>query len=149
MNKKKNSFNVQMTERETELMSLGKPIVCPACRETSYLYPKGVGYQPYIWEMNCNLCHLHNLGLDAYVTEHEELYEKLVQLRNRYIAGETSKELENEINNLSEEFDNKLNNRICECGGHLSISAKPKCIFCDLDIFDSYFHFTDDAPHRT
>jgi hypothetical protein len=36
---KKNPFKVQMTEREKELMAAGRPVVCPACREVSALYP--------------------------------------------------------------------------------------------------------------
>ena len=143
---KKNPFNVKMTEREKALMSLGKPVVCPACRETSYLYPKAVGYQPYIWEMNCNICHLFNLGVNAYIPEHKELHNSLNQLRKRYIEGETSKDLEHEINHLCDDYDYKLDNRLCECGGHLSISAKPKCIYCDVEIFDPFFHYSDDAP---
>ena len=96
--------------------------------------------------MNCTLCHLYGLGVDAYVPEHVALYKKLNLLRGRYIKGETSNDLEHEIANLSDEYDNRLDNRLCECGGRLSISAKAKCIYCDLEIFDSYFHYSDDAP---
>ncbi len=135
-----------MEDRELELMSIRKPVMCPACRETSYLYPKAVGHHPYIWEMNCGLCHLYNFGVNAYLQGHDELHTKLGKLRERYIKGETSAELESEVNNLSAEYDNTLDNRICDCGGSLSISAKPKCIYCDVEIFDSFFHYADDAP---
>ena len=50
--RKKNPFNVTMTERGKDIMSLGKPVVCPACRETSYLYPKGAGLHPDHWEVH-------------------------------------------------------------------------------------------------
>lgn len=55
--------------------------------------------------------------------------------------------MNNEIYNLSEEHDSVLDNRFCECGGHLSRIAKPKCIYCDIEIFDSFFNYTDDAPN--
>ncbi len=139
-------YKQNMENRELELMTMGRPVVCPACRETSYLYPKAVGHQPYIWEMNCNLCHKFNLGVNAYNKEHEELHYKLNQLRERYLKGETSTDIESEINDFAEEYDNKLNNQICECGGHLSICAKPKCIYCDVVIFDSFFHYSDESP---
>lgn len=127
-------------------MSLGKPVTCPACREISYLYPKGIGPQPYMWEMNCNLCHLSNLGVNAYIPEHEELYKRLNLLRKQYIEDASSEELQSEIEELAEEYDGELDNRLCECGGYLSISATPKCIYCDVEISDSYFHYSDDAP---
>ncbi len=127
-------------------MSLGKPVACPACRSTSYLYPKGVGHQPYIWEMNCDLCHHYNLAINGHLPEHEELYKRLCRLRKRYIEDETGMDLEHEMNELAEEYDDALDNRLCGCGGHLSISAKPKCIFCDVEIAGSYFHYSDDAP---
>ncbi len=127
-------------------MVVGKPVVCLACRETSYLYAKGVGFHPYIWEMNCQLCHSFALAVDAYKAEHEELYKSLVQLRGQYIQGMNGGVLEKEIIDLAEEFDKELDNRLCQCGGHLSISAKPKCIYCDIEIADSYFHYSDDAP---
>ena len=135
-----------MTERQKEIMSLGKPVVCPVCRETSYLHPKGSVSQPYIWEMNCSLCHLTGSAVNAYIPEHEELYKILNTLLTRHIEGETSEDLKREIDALAEEYDNKLDNRLCECGGYLSISAKPKCIFCDVEISDSYFHYADDTP---
>jgi hypothetical protein len=144
---KKNPFNVKMTEREKDLTSLGKPVVCVSCRETSYLYPKGVGYHPYQWEMNCNLCHHYAIGLDAYIPEHTVVVKTLEQLRKRYIDGQSNRELEREIHALAQEFDSILDNRVCGCGGSLSITAKPKCIYCDIEIFDSYFHVADEAPH--
>ena len=143
----KNPFNVKMTEREKDLMSLGKPVVCSSCREKPYLYPKGVGHTPYLWEMNCNLCHRYGVGLDAYISEHTEIVKNLQKLKEEYIEGKSTKELENKINSLAEEFDAELSNRACECGGSLSISSKPKCIFCDIEIFDSYFHVADEAPY--
>ena len=136
-----------MTEREKDLMSLGKPVVCSSCREKSYLYPKGVGHHPYLWEMNCNLCHRYNIGLDAYIPEHTDVVKRLQKLREKYISGKSTQELEKEINSLAEEFDKELSNRVCECGGSLSTSSKPKCIYCDIEVFDSYFHIVDEAPH--
>ncbi len=55
--------------------------------------------------------------------------------------------MKNEIYNHSEEHDSVLDNRFCECDGHLSIIAKPKCIYCDIEIFDSFFHYSEDAPN--
>jgi len=133
-----------MTEREQALMSLKKTAICVACRETIFLFPKGVGYQPYVWEMNCNICHRYNLGVNAYLPAHKELYTKLKHMRERYIKGETSEALASEMNALSVEYDHTLDNRLCECGGQLSILAKPKCIFCDVEVFDSYFHYSDE-----
>jgi len=133
-----------MEDRELELMIMGKPVICQACREISYLYPKAVGHQPYYWEMNCTFCHKFNLGVNAY--NQEKLHYKLNELRVRYLYGATSADLESEINDLAVEYDNKLENRICECGGYLSISAKPKCIYCEVEIFDSFFHYLDETP---
>ena len=144
--RKKNPFNVKMTDREKELMSLGKPLVCSACREISYLFPKGVGFHPYEWEMNCNLCHRYAVGLNAYVPQHTDSVKVLQKLRERHINGESTEELAKEVELLAEQFDGVMDNRECECGGILSISAKPKCIFCDIEIFNSYFHVADDAP---
>ena len=125
-------------------MAVGKPIVCPACRETSYLYPKGVGYQPYQWEMSCDLCHRYAIGLDAYIAEHTEVVEALQALRERYLNGESSQSLQGPVEALADQFDGILDNRRCECGGKLSLAAKPKCLYCDIEIFDSYFHFADE-----
>jgi hypothetical protein len=142
---KKNPFNVQMSERERELMAVGKPVVCPSCRETSYLYPKAVGHHPYEWEMNCSLCHNYAVGLNAYEEGHAELIKTLEALRTLYLAGESSQQLEQEIKGLAEEGDGVLLNRVCECGGNLSIVAKPKCIYCDVEISDSFFHVADES----
>ena len=141
---KKNPFNVQMSDREKELMAVGRPVQCPSCRETSYLYPKAVGHHPYEWEMNCNLCHSYAVGLNAYEEGHAELIKPLESLRSRYLAGESSKQLEQEIDRLAEEGDAVLLNRVCACGGSLSIAAKPKCIYCDVELFDSFFHVADE-----
>lgn len=134
-----------MNDRERDLLTMGKPIVCLACGETSYLYPKGVGHQPYIWEISCNSCHLFNLGVDAYNEEHKKLHSVLNNLFDRFIEGESSKDLEKEITDLTEKYDSILDNRECECGGKISIAAKPKCTHCDKEIFDSYFHYIDKA----
>jgi hypothetical protein len=142
----KNPFGVKMTDREKDLMAIGKPAVCPACRETSYLYPKGVGYQPYQWEVNCSLCHRYAIGLDAYIPQHKEAVEALQALRERYLNGESSEALAGRIEVLAEQYDDLLSSRSCECSGSLSISAKPKCIYCDIEIVDSYFHVADDRP---
>jgi hypothetical protein len=140
---KKTRFKVEMTDREKELMVVGRPLVCGACREVSALFAKGVGFHPYEWEMNCNVCHRYGIGLDMYVPEHTEALEALQALRKRYIAGSSTAELATEVENLADKFDRILHNARCECGGRLSIAAKPKCIFCDVEIFDSYFHFVD------
>ena len=141
---KKNPFKVQMTEREKELMAMGRPVQCPACRETSYLYPKAVGHHPYEWEMNCSLCHRYAVGLSAYEAGHEDLIHKLEGLRTRYLAGETSEQLAKEVSMLAADHDAVLLNSRCECGGTLSIAARPKCIFCDIEISDSFFHVADE-----
>ena len=146
MTKKQNKE--EMTDREQELMVICKPVVCSACREESALFVKGVGFHPYEWEMNCSLCHRYGIGLHAYVPEHTEVLEALQSLRERYIAGSSTSDLETEVENLAYKFDNILHNAGCECGGRLSISAKPKCIFCDIEIFDSYFHFVDQPCER-
>jgi len=127
-------------------MSLGRPVLCSVCRETSYLFPKGVGFHPYEWEMNCNLCHRYAVGLDAYVPQHTEAVKVLQKLRERHVKGESTDELSSEVELLAEQFDDVMGSGQCECGGALSISAKPKCIFCDIEIFNSYFHVADEAP---
>ncbi len=141
---KKNPFGVKMTEREKELMALGAPVVCTVCRETSHLFPKGVGYHPYQWEMNCSMCHCYAVGLDAYISEHTEVVKELERLREKYLNGASTQDLENKIDALAEQFDGILSNRECACGGTLSIAAKPKCIYCDIEIFESYFHVADE-----
>jgi hypothetical protein len=142
---KKNPFRVQMTEREKELMAVGRPVQCSACRETSYIYPKAVGHHPYEWEMNCSQCHRYAVGLNAYEEGHEGLIRKLEGLRTRYLAGETSEQLAKEVSMLTEDNDVVLLNSLCECGGSLSIAARPKCIFCDIEISDSFFHVADES----
>lgn len=132
-----------MTDREQALMVVCKPIVCSACRETSALFAKGVGFQPYQWEMNCNLCHRYGIGVDGYSPGHSEILEALQALRSRYIDGSSTADLSAEVERLADNFDPLLHNAACECGGRLSIAAKPKCLFCDIEIFDSYFHFVD------
>lgn len=132
-----------MDDRERDLLTMGKPVVCAACGETSYLYPKGVGHQPYILEMNCSSCHRFNLGVDAYKEDHGKLHSILNELFDRFIGDESTKSLEREITDLAEEYDGILDNRKCECGGYISISAKPKCTHCDKEIFDSFFHYVD------
>lgn len=134
-----------MSEREKELMSAGRPVQCPVCRETSYLYPKAVGHHPYEWEMNCTLCHRYAVGLNAYEEGHSDLVKILETLRSRYLAGEALQDLGAEVNRLAEDNDAVLLNRVCDCGGILSIAAKPKCIYCDVEISDSFFHVADDA----
>ena len=143
-------FKGEMTEREKELMVICKPVFCSVCREDSALFAKGVGFHPYEWEMNCNICHRHGIGLDAYAPEHKEVLEILQALRERYIAGSSTAELAAEVENLAGKYDHILYNAGCECGGRRSIAAKPKCIFCDIEIFDSYFHFVDQpCEHKT
>ena len=146
MSRKK--FKEKMTEREKALMVICKPVVCSVCREESALFAKGVGFHPYEWEMNCNLCHRYGIGLDSYVPEHSEILEMLQVLRKRYIAGSSTAELATVVENLADKFDHLLHYANCECGGRLSIAAKPKCIFCDIEIFDSYFHFVDQPCER-
>jgi hypothetical protein len=138
-----------MTEREKDLMSFGKPIICPSCGETSYLYPKGVGHQPYMWEINCSLCHRFNEGLNAYFPEHTETVKALQKLRERYLEGESTQELKPEMMNLSKHLYDVIGKEQCECGGTLSIIDKPKCIYCDIEIFDSYFHVADEPPQES
>ncbi len=123
---------------------MGAQVVCPACRETSNLFPKGVGHHPYQWEMNCSICHCYAVGLDAYIAQHTEVVKELERLRERYLNGESTQGLANQIEDLAKQFDGILSNRECECGGALSIAAKPKCIHCDIEIFDSYFHVADE-----
>lgn len=135
-----------MTEREKNLMFSGKPIVCPACKETSYLYPKGIGHQPYMWELNCNICHRFNVGLNAYIPEQTEAVNKLQKLREKYLEGATTQGLELDMVNLSKQLYEVIDKEQCECGGTLSILNKPKCIHCDVEIFNSYFHVTDERP---
>ena len=137
-----------MTDREQELMVICKPVVCSVCREESALFAKGVGYHPYEWEMNCTLCHRYEIGLDAYDPEHAEVLSALQVLRQRHNAGSSTAELAAEVENLADKYDHILHYRVCECGGKLSIAAKPKCIFCDIEIFDSYFHFVDQPCER-
>ena len=147
MNKNKR-FNIDMTEREKDLMALGKPMICTSCRETSYLYPKGVGHQPYLWESNCSLCHRCSVSLDAYVPEHNDIVKKLQNLRQKYLDGLSVEEIELEMNKISELLYSKTGKEKCECGGNLSIFEKPKCMFCDIVIFDSYFHVADEPPTK-
>ena len=132
-----------ISNREVKLMTFGQPVVCPSCGKTSYIYPKAVGHQPYIWEINCKQCHLFNLGLNGYLSKHKEVVNKLDQLRERYINGTSTPELKKDILELSKLYDPILDNRKCECSGYLSISAKPRCIYCDVVIFDSYFHYSN------
>lgn len=139
----KKKYKGELTDREKELMVICKPVVCRVCREESALFAKGVGYHPYEWEMNCSLCHRYGIGLDAYVPEHTEVLKALQALRKRHNASDSTAELAVEVENIADKFDHILHNRECECGGKLSIAAKPKCIFCDIEIFDSYFHFVD------
>lgn len=140
---KKNPFDVRMTEREKELMAVGRPVVCPACREVSALYPKGVGFHPYEWEVSCTVCHRYDVGLSAYLPGHAEAVEALQRLRERYVEGASTEALAGEVEALAERFDGVLSNAECECGGRLSIAAKPRCIFCDVEIFGSCFHVAD------
>jgi hypothetical protein len=93
--------------------------------------------------MNCSLCHRYAVGLDAYLPQHGEVVEALVSLRERFVSGASTEELKAEIELLAERFDGLLSNAECECGGRLSIAAKPKCVFCDIEIYDSYFHVAD------
>jgi hypothetical protein len=141
--KKNKPFKVEMTDREKELMVIRRPVLCSACREASALFVKGVGFHPYEWEMNCTPCHRYGVGLDAYVAEHKEVLKALNILRDRYVAGSSTAGMAREVERLAYQFDGILINAECECGGRLSIAAKPKCIFCDVEIFDSYFHFVD------
>lgn len=132
-----------MAKRESESLVIHKPIICGACRETSSLFSKVVGYHPYQWEMNCTLCHRHGAGLNGHVKEHIEVIELLNALRSHYISGSSSAELSTKLEGLADQYDHLLHNSRCECGGSLSIAAKPKCIHCDLEIYDSYFHYVD------
>ena len=141
--RKKKPYRNQMTDREKELMAIRKPVVCQTCRETSAIFPKAVGFHPYEWEMNCTLCHHYAVGLDAYDPRHEEVINALQELRKEFLAGKSTDALSSQIENLAYYYDSVLINAKCECGGILSIAAKPKCVFCDLEIFDSYFHFAD------
>ena len=82
--------------------------------------------------MNCSLWHRYGIGLDAYVPEHAEVLEVLQALRERYIAGSSTAELETEVENLADKYDHLLHYANCECGGKMSIAAKPKCFFCNI-----------------
>lgn len=140
---KKNPFKLKLTAREKELMVVRRPLICNACREVSALFAKGVGYHPYEWEMNCSFCHRYAIGLDAYEPKHTEVFKKLQELRKQHVAGSSTVELAGEVESLAAQYDDLLSYAECECGGRLSIAAKPKCIYCDVEIFDSYFHFVD------
>ena len=95
--------------------------------------------------MNCSQCHRYAVGLSAYEAGHEGLIHKLEGLRTRYLSGETSEQLEKEVSMLAADNDVVLLNRLCECGGTLSIAARPRCIFCDLEISASFFHVADES----
>lgn len=135
-----------MIHTENEEMTMGRAVQCPDCQRRSYLYPKAVGYQPYLWEINCTRCHRFDIGLNAYTPDHQFAVESLEQLRETCLNRADPQALHAQVGLLASKYDSVLATKKCECGGDLSIVAKPRCLFCDAVISDSFFHFVDEAP---
>ena len=129
---------------EKELTTMGQAVTCPHCGQVSYIYPKGTGYQPYLWEVNCEKCHLFKIGLHAYRPDHRDAVEELQTLMDSFLDQGPIDSTMQRIKELADKIDPILEHTICQCGGRLSVRAKPRCLHCDEVVLDSVFHYVDE-----
>ena len=124
--------------RYWNLMTVGLPVECPQCKRRVGLFPKAIGMGAGNWEVNCSDCHNASYqGLSGYT--HDLAYSQLEELREQYLIGKVE-DIDTQNQKLANLYDSKLPWQKCDCGGHFSLAAKPRCIYCNAVLIDSYFH---------
>lgn len=125
--------------RYWDMLTYGLPYACPGCGLNLNLAPKAVGMGADNWELCCSKCP-QNLadGLSGYT--HPDIYSQLEELREKFLLGRDLVELKKELLALSVECETLLENKSCDCGGHFSVAAPPRCPQCNSVVIDSCFH---------
>ena len=142
---KHKSENAQY-RRYWDLMTVAFPVECPQCKKKVGLFPKAIGMGAGNWEVNCSDCHHASYqGLSGYTDE--SAYGKLEELRENYLIGKLDR-LDAQVHELANLYDSKLPEQKCNCGGHFSLAAKPRCIYCNAVLIDSYFHCAGRLENR-
>ena len=135
---KRKSENAQY-RRYWDLMTVGFPVECPECSKPVALIPKAVGMSAGNWEVNCIDCHnATSRGLSGYTER--SAYNTLEELLEDYRMNRLT-HIDAAVHELAKRYDSQLPDATCHCGGSYSIAAKPRCIYCDAVVIDSYFHF--------
>ena len=134
---KRKSENWQY-RRYWDMITVALPVECPQCHQQVGLFPKAVGMGAGNWEINCSNCHnVASRGLCGYTNQ--RVYSKLEELREDYMMGRLNL-INAEIHKLATQYDSQLPEKKCSCGGRFSLAAKPRCIYCDAVLIDSFFH---------
>ncbi len=92
------------------------------------------------WEVNCLNCHYTaSRGLCGY--SNETAYRQLEELREDYLMGKLA-HINAGVYELARHYDSQLPEKKCRCGGCFSLAAKPRCIYCNAVLIDSFFHYS-------
>ncbi len=128
-------------DRYKRLLSLGGPRQCPVCGFGMRLRLKAGGMGAGIWEVSCTTCYRVNYdGISAYRMEQELGYNAVSALETAYETGQVGdEELEEAIGRLAKVYDATIRPTQCECDGHFSLAAKPRCARCASVLLDTYF----------
>ena len=130
-------------DRYRRLVSLGGPRQGPVCGLGMQLRPKARGMGAGTWEVCCVSCHRVSIsGLSVARAEQAQGYQAVEALEGDYLRGRINDEgLEEAIHRLAGEDDGVILPARCECGGHYSVAAKPRCARCASVLLDTYFYY--------
>lgn len=127
--------------RYLDLTAIDLEIECSGCRASQAVSPKGVGTDAASWEMSCTRCHRVRPGITAYAGPAESrLYDELCRLANRFRRRPEAADVTERIETISSHSDACRDGTPCECGGHFSLAAPPRCVACTTVLIDSPFH---------
>jgi len=125
--------------RYWNLMTACLPVTCPECRVEVLQDPKAIGMAAGSWEVCCDTCENVSCGgLSGY--EYPEIYKQLEELREKFNLGRNLESIYAEMSSLALQADQFLPERLCECGGHFSLAAFPRCPQCRTVVLRSPFH---------
>ncbi len=128
----------QAYKLHSELVTAGFPVDCEHCGHRSFRHPKYIGHSPD-WEVMCDFCHRFKWDIvkprKHDLTKWHEFYQAYMKGRLNLQANQ--KQLQDMSGQLG------LPEISCECGGHYSMLAKPRCERCNHVLSDSLFHVFD------
>lgn len=121
-------------ERYWRLRTSRHPVRCERCGLWQALSPTPNGLMSPPWDGNCDSCFRHRPLVNGY--ESRELWTRLHDLKRLFLDGEWSETLDAELAELDAEIDHRPT---CDCGGHFSLAARPRCRRCTTVLSDSFF----------
>lgn len=139
----------QRYRRYAELISVARPIECPACTLEQAISPKAFGMGAGDWEVNCVSCHrVSSQLLSAYSKRTRRTYHRLETLRAQFLGELKLDRITPVIDAIAAKEDRAWAEQPCECGGSFSLAAMPRCIRCREVVEPTYFHVTFELPRN-